>query len=150
MHDIKAIRDNPQPYDKGWASRGLSPQTPAILALDAELRSTQTMLQAAQSHRNDASRLIGMAKSRKDEVEAQRLMTELEGLKTAIAPNTEAEARLTAELHAILAALPNLPAADVPPGEDEHGNREIRRYGEPFKLETVRDHVDLGSDLGGM
>ena len=69
MHDIRALRDTPDAYDAAWARRGLSPQTPAILALDAELRAAQTALQAAQSGRNDASRLIGVAKGRKDEAE---------------------------------------------------------------------------------
>jgi len=67
MHDIKAIRDNPQAYDQGWASRGLEPQTPAILELDRKLRAAQTALQDAQSRRNDASKLIGQAKAKKDE-----------------------------------------------------------------------------------
>ncbi|HZZ36780.1 MAG TPA: serine--tRNA ligase, partial [Caulobacteraceae bacterium] len=127
MHDIKAIRDNPQAYDKAWASRGLAAQTPAILALDEKLRAAQTALQAAQSRRNDASKLIGQAKAKKDEAEAQRLMAEVEGLKSAIAENTEAETRLSAQLHELIAALPNLPAADVPLGEDEHANVEVRR-----------------------
>ena len=37
MHDIRAIRDDPQAFDRGWAARGLSPQSADILALDAEL-----------------------------------------------------------------------------------------------------------------
>ena len=49
-----------------------------------------------------------------------------------------------------MAALPNLPAADVPPGEDEHGNVEVRRWGEPFAIQNPKDHVDLGAALGLM
>jgi len=150
MHDIRAIRDNPAAYDAAWASKGLGPQTPAILALDEALRAAQTALQVAQSRRNAASKLIGQAKARKDEGEAQALMAEVETLKGAIAENTEAEARLGGQLHDILAALPNLPAADTPPGEDESGNVEVRRYGEPFTLEGAKDHVDLGAGLGMM
>ena len=73
MHDIKAIRDNPEAFDRAWASKGLAAQTPAILALDAELRTAQTALQAAQSRRNDASKLIGLAKANKDEPGAATL-----------------------------------------------------------------------------
>ncbi|HEX7758351.1 MAG TPA: serine--tRNA ligase [Caulobacteraceae bacterium] len=150
MHDIRAIRDNPQAYDQAWARRGLSAQTPAILALDEQLRAAQTALQAAQNRRNDTSKLIGMAKGRKDEAEAARLMAEVEGLKAEMSAQGEAETRLGGELRAVVAALPNLPAEDVPPGADEHHNVEVRRYGEPFKLERVKDHVDLGADLGLM
>lgn len=150
MHDIKAIRDNPEAYDKAWGSKGLSPQTPAILALDPELRAAQTALQAAQSRRNDASKLIGMAKAKKDEAQAAELMAEVDQLKGVIAEQTELEKSVGERLKDILAALPNLPADDVPLGEDETGNEEVRRWGEPFAIAAPKDHVDLGSALGLM
>src|SRR5580704_18135746 len=81
MHDIKAIRDNPDAFDRAWASRGLSPQTAELLKLDERLRAAQTSLQAAQNRRNEASKLIGQAKSRKEEATAAALMGEVEALK---------------------------------------------------------------------
>jgi seryl-tRNA synthetase len=148
MHDIKAIRENPEAYDRAWGSRGLSPQTPAILEIDAKLRAAQTALQTAQSRRNEASKLIGQAKARKDEPEAQRLMAEVEALKGTLAEQAEAEREAAEALRDLLATLPNLPAADVPRGEDEDGNIEIRRWGEPFAISNPKDHVDLGEGLG--
>jgi seryl-tRNA synthetase len=150
MHDIRAIRDDPQAFDRGWAARGLSPQTPAILALDAELRAGQTELQTAQSRRNEASRLIGMAKAKKDEAAAAVVMAEVEQLKGAIAELTDLERARLEALQTLVAALPNLPAAAVPPGEDENGNVEVRRWGEPFAIQNPKDHVDLGAALGLM
>ncbi|HUO12463.1 MAG TPA: serine--tRNA ligase [Caulobacteraceae bacterium] len=148
MHDIRAIRDDPDAFDRAWGSRGLSAQTPELLALDEALRAAQTALQAAQSRRNEASKLIGQAKAKKDEAAAQALMAEVEGLKGVITAETAAEIDIGAELRARLAALPNRPAADVPAGEDEHGNVEVRRYGEPYDIENPKDHVDLGARLG--
>jgi seryl-tRNA synthetase len=150
MHDIRAIRETPDAYDAGWAARGLSAQTPALLALDADLRSAQTALQAAQSRRNDASKLIGMAKAKKDEAEAAALMSEVEQLKDAIAKQGEVERAKGEALRALLAALPNLPAPDVPLGEDEAANVEDHRWGEPFAISRPKDHVDLGAALGLM
>jgi seryl-tRNA synthetase len=150
MHDIRAIRDDPQAFDRGWAARGLSPKTPAILALDAELRAVQTQLQTAQSRRNEASRLIGMAKAKKDEAAAAAVMAEVEQLKGVIAELTEQERSRLEALQTLVAALPNLPAGDVPAGEDEHGNVEVRRWGEPFAIQNPKDHVDLGAALGLM
>src|ERR1700722_395944 len=150
MHDIRAIRDDPQAFDRGWAARGLSPQTPAILALDAELRAVQTQLQTAQSRRNEASRLIGMGKAKKDEAAAAAVMADVEQLKGAIAELTEQERGRLDALQTLIAALPNLPATDVPAGEDEHGNVEVRRWGEPFAIQNPKDHVDLGAVLGLM
>jgi len=150
MHDIKAIRDNPEAYDRAWASKGLSAQTPVLLALDARLRAAQGASQAAQSQRNEASKLIGQAKARKDEAEASRLMAEVEAAKATIAEQGEAEREAGEALRAALAALPNLPAVDVPPGADEAGNVEVRRWGEPAKIENPKDHVELGEGLGLM
>ncbi|HEY3887353.1 MAG TPA: serine--tRNA ligase [Caulobacteraceae bacterium] len=150
MHDIRAIRDDPQAFDRGWAARGLSPQTPAILALDAERREIQTVLQSAQGLRNEISTAIGVAKARKDEVEAARHMASVDRLKTDIAEKSERERERAEALQTLIAALPNLPAADVPAGEDEHGNVEVRRWGEPFAIQTPKDHVDLGAALGLM
>jgi seryl-tRNA synthetase len=150
MHDIRAIRESPDTYDRGWASRGLAPQTAGILALDAALRQGQTALQAAQSRRNEASKLIGQAKARKDEAGAAALMAEVEGLKGVIAEASAAETEGEAGLRARLAPLPNLPAADVPEGADEHDNVEIRRWGEPAAFEAPKDHVELGARFGLM
>jgi seryl-tRNA synthetase len=150
MHDIRAIRDDPDAFDRAWGSRGLSRQTPEILALDERLRAAQTALQAAQSRRNEASKLIGQAKARKDEAAASALMAEVEGLKGTIAEETATEADAGAKLRALVAALPNRPANDVPLGADEHANVEVRRYSEPHRIDNPKDHVDLGTGLGMM
>ena len=148
MHDIRAIRENPQAYDKGWALKGLKPQTPAILELDAKLRSAQTAVQEAQARRNDASKQIGQAKAQRDETKAQALMAEVEQLKNAMAEQGEVEAAVGAQLRDLLSSLPNIPAADVPPGEDETKNVRQRAWGEPARPNNPKDHVDLGEPLG--
>ena len=150
MHDIRAIRDNPEAYDKGWALRGLEPQTPAILNLDRNLRAAQTALQEAQGRRNEASKLIGQAKAKKDEAEAQRLMAEVESLKSAMAVETDIEKTAGEQLSALLASLPNIPAPDVPVGADEHANVEQRRWGKAPIINSAKDHVTLGEALGLM
>ncbi len=150
MHDIKALRLDPEAYDRAWRARGLPPQTPRLLGVDADLRDAQTALQTAQSRRNEVSKLIGRAKAAKDEAAADAAMGEIESLKATIASETARETAAAAELHGLLAALPNLPADGVPEGEDESGNVEIRRWGEVSDQALKRDHVDLGEGLGLM
>jgi seryl-tRNA synthetase len=150
MHDIKAIRDDPDAFDRAWASRGLPPQTPELMRLDAELRRLLTEAQEQQAIRNDLSKRIGQAKARKDEAEAARLMAEVESFKSVLSEGGERQQAVRADLKTRLAALPNLPAPDVPEGADEHGNVEVRRWGEPFAIESPKDHVDLGAGLGMM
>jgi seryl-tRNA synthetase len=152
MHDVRAIRETPELYAKAWSAKGLSGAelVAQILDLDAKLRAAQTAWQAAQAERNDASKLIGQAKARKDEAEATRLMAHVETLKTALEQAAETERQAGEALKAILEGLPNIPASDVPPGESEHHNVEVRRWGEPFAISKPQDHQSLGEALGLM
>jgi len=148
MHDIRAIRETPELYEKQWAAKGMSGRVAELLEIDARLRAAQTALQAAQAERNESSKKIGQAKARKDEAEATRLMAHVETLKKTLEEQAEVERETGEQLRHILAALPNIPAPDVPPGEDENHNLEVRRWGEPFAIAAPKDHVDLGERLG--
>ena len=84
-------------------------------------------------------------------------MAEVAGLKEAIQQGEEQERVLQAELSDALAALPNLPAADVPPGKDENDNVpvEARAFKAPNRLpadelNAPKEHFDLGEALGMM
>ncbi|MEZ0497731.1 serine--tRNA ligase [Sphingomonas sp. IW22] len=149
MHDIRLIRENPQSFDAALARRGLSPIAADLVALDERRRAIVTELQVGQARRNEASKAIGAAKGKGDHAAAEALMAEVATLKTRL-PELEAEERtLTAELDAQLAAIPNLPAADVPDGADEDDNAEQKAVGEkPAFTFTPRDHADLGPALG--
>jgi len=156
MHDIRAIRENPQVYVAGWSSRGVDEAdglVAEILRLDAELRHAQTTGQDALAKRNAASKLIGAAMGRKDMAEADRLKAEVEALKGDIAAAAEVEATVGKQLRDLLAGLKNLAAEDVPDGEDEAGNVEVSRWGTPRLSEEegggpAKDHADLGEALG--
>src|SRR5450432_229932 len=107
MHDIRAIRETPEPYVKGWDAKGLSGSAlvAEITALDAKLRTAQTAWQSAQAERNDASKKIGAAKAAKDEVEAARLMAQVDALKAKLDAESEAEKSAGQALNDILAGL---------------------------------------------
>lgn len=151
MHDVRAIRDTPDAWVAGWSARGVEDAAAVvarILELDRDLRAAQTRAQEALAQRNAASKAIGAAMGRKDAAEAERLKAEVEALKGGIAEAEEQARTLKAELDGVLAALPNLAAADVPPGEDESGNVEVKAWGEPRTSGPAKDHADLGEALG--
>ncbi len=175
--DLKLIRDNPEGFDEALKKRGLDskgldefgldaalhkiaaeimqkqgvgPTTSAILAYDAERRLTIGALQEAQSRRNQISKEVGKAKAAKREDEAQTLMAEVGALKDAIATGEAREKELSAKLDEILSGTPNLPAEDVPVG-DESANTEIRRWREkPNFAFPPKQHFELGEALGMM
>lgn len=149
MHDIRTIRDNPAAFDAGLARRGLAPLSAEILAADAELRALQTEIQGSLARRNEASKLIGQAMAKGDKDQAESLKAEVAALKTQLPDQESAEREKLAALQARLAAIPNLPAEDVPAGEDESGNVEISRWGTPREFDfQPLEHADFAPALG--
>ena len=149
MHDIRAIREDPAAFDAGLQKRGLGPQAAGLLQLDEARRARVTEAQALQTRRNEASKEIGKAKAARDEATAQALMAEVAGLKDRMTLLESEAADAGRALDDVLAALPNIPVADVPEGEDEQANVELKRWGTLRSFDfTPRDHADLGPALG--
>lgn len=151
MHDIKAIRDNPQAFDAGLMRRGLSALSPSLLAIDERRRGAILASEQAQARRNAASKEIGDAKKAKDEARAGKLMAEVAELKTKM-PELEAAAKTAdEELFRELSAIPNLPLDEVPDGTDEHGNVQHHLFGKARNYGFApKPHDDLGGALGYM
>ncbi len=149
MHDIRLIRDDPAAFDAALAKRGVAPQSASLVTLDEERRATIADSQTAQTRRNELSKAIGQAKAQKDEVKAQALMAEVASLKEAVPALEADEAQLGGELQAMLAAIPNLPAADVPEGGGEDDNALVHTRGTPTTFTfTAREHDAIGPALG--
>jgi seryl-tRNA synthetase len=153
MHDIRAIRENPEAFDEGLLRRGLSPQAESLIALDEKRRAAILALQSAQERRNAVSKQIGVAMARKDSVAADDYRAEVAGLKATMPELEAAERESGAALDVELAAIPNLPLADTPDGKDENDNVELRQHGslptfpEGFK---PKEHFEIGEALGLM
>ncbi len=151
MHDIKAIRENPAAFDAGLKRRGLAPQSTAILAIDEERRTLLQSLQEAQSRRNDLSKQVGEAMKAGDKAKAEAIKADVAALKDTITKGEESDRTLTQKVNDALAVIPNLPLDDVPDGTDEHGNVEVRRWGQKpsFNYEP-KQHFELGEKLAQM
>jgi seryl-tRNA synthetase len=153
MHDIRAIRENPQAFDEGLRRRGLNPRAEELVALDEKRRAAILALQSAQERRNAVSKQIGVAMARKDTVAADDYRAEVAGLKATMPELEAAEREAGAALDVELAAVPNLPLEDTPDGKDENDNVELRQHGsrptfpEGFK---PREHFEIGEALGLM
>jgi seryl-tRNA synthetase len=153
MHDIKAIRDDPQAFDAGLARRGLGPRAESLIALDERRRGAIAALQRAQERRNAASKEIGAAMAHKDIAAADDLKAEVAGLKATMPELEAAEREAGLKLDGELASIPNLPLDDVPDGPDESANVEVRRWGQAPTLAGMnkpREHFEIGEALGLM
>ena len=149
MHDLKALRADPDAFAAGLARRGISDAADALLAADAERRAAETKAQEALARRNAASKEIGAAMAAKDGAKAEALKAEVAGLKDEIAALEEAARTASDKAEALLVSLPNLPAADVPDGVDEHGNVEVMRWGSPRAFDFAPlEHDIVAAKLG--
>lgn len=144
MHDIRAIRDNPDHFDAALARRGDSAMSEQVLSIDSARRAKIQAAELAQADQNKASKLVGAAKASGDEAEFERLRALVAEKKADVARlNDEAKAE-DARLTDLLARIPNLPADDVPEGADEDGNVEIKLWGTPKTFEfTAKEHFDI-------
>jgi seryl-tRNA synthetase len=151
MHDIKWIRDNADAFDAALKRRGLGALSKSLLAIDEKRRAAIMASEQAQARRNSASKEIGDAKKAKDDGRAAKLMAEVAELKTTM-PQLEAATKAAdEELAKELAAIPNLPLDDVPPGLDEHGNVRRHIFGAARSYAfTPKPHDELGDGLGFM
>ncbi len=148
MHDIKAIRDNPAAFDAGLARRGLAAQAAQLIAIDEDKRACQSRLQDAQNKRNALSKDVGAAMKAGDKDKAETIKAEVAALKDAITAGEDEERKLSQKLNDELSRIPNIPLDEVPDGTDEHGNVEVRRWGEPPRMNfEPRQHFDVGETL---
>jgi len=156
MHDIRAIRDNPEAFAAALERRGNLDVGALVLSIrktDEELRALLTDLQQKQARRNEASKQIGQAKAKKDEAQASALMAEVAGLKDAIQQGEQKQRDLEADLRNQLAVIPNIPADDVPQGADENANVpvEARHYKATRNaaggINNPKEHFELGEAL---
>jgi seryl-tRNA synthetase len=149
MHDLRAIRENPEAFDAAMARRGLTNRSVAILALDAERRSHVADQQRYETERNAISKRIGEAKRAGLEtsgIEASGLELR-DKISTAKGLAEDAETKL----HALLSELPNILDAETPDGRDEANNAEVKRFGEIKNFAfTAKQHFEIGEALGLM
>ncbi len=149
MHDIRAIRKNPEAFDAALARRGAEPQAEMLVALDEARRALTTQQQEAQTRRNDLSKQVGQAKAAKDEERAQALMAEVGQLKQVLEDLNLAQSAADEALRTALVAIPNLPAVDVPNGANEDDNQLVHTIGtQPAFAFTPGEHHEFGPALG--
>ncbi len=149
MHDIRTIRDNPEAFDAHMARRGLAGVSGEVLALDEARRAAIQTAETEQAEANRAAKAVGAAKARGDEAEFERLRALVAEKKAEIARlNDQAKAR-DAALADLLMGLPNLVADDVPDGDSEDDNVELRRWGTPKAFAfSPKEHYQLGAARG--
>ena len=144
MLDPKLLRTDIQSVADKLATRGFDFDVAAFNVLEAQRKDLQTKTQDLQTERNNKSKNIGKAKLQGQDV--QPLLDEVAHLGDALDAAKKQFDDVQAKLDALLMTIPNLPHESVPAGKDEHGNVQVRVWGEPTILSfPPKDHIDLGA-----
>lgn len=146
MLEIQQLRTDLDNVTRQLAKRGFTFPVEAFNALEGERKIVQTQTQELQAQRNAASKKIGQAKSKGEDVSA--IMAQVANLGDALKQTEEHLERIQQQLQKILLEVPNLQHASVPEGSDETGNVQIRCWGEPRQFDfDIQDHVSIGEGL---
>ncbi|MEQ1639626.1 MAG: aminoacyl--tRNA ligase-related protein, partial [Novosphingobium sp.] len=149
MHDIKFIRENPEDFDAGLARRGAGPLSATILELDVQVRAAQTEADKLLAERNGMSKSIGRFMAEGDHSAANAAKAVVESIKKGLPVLEAFQREKGTDLRDLMVSCPNLPAAEVPDGEDEAENVEVAIWGTPRKFNfQPKEHADLGPALG--
>ncbi len=140
MLDLKYIRAHPDAVQAGAAKKRIAIDLDRLLDLDRESRELTARLDVLRATQNEASKAIGKAPP----AERAKLAEEQKLKKAELKQEEDRVAALSAELHALLLSIPNVPAAEVPEGKDDSENVEVKRWGEPRRFDfEPKDHVAL-------
>jgi seryl-tRNA synthetase len=145
MLDIRAIREDPEPFRAGLARRNLAEAVDELLAADARRRALLTQVDELRAAQNKASKAIGGAEGDRK----QQLIAEVSAVSAQLKELEPALAEAEAELSRLLAATPNVPHPSAPDGFTDEDAVEVRRHLEPTTFDFApRDHAELGALLG--
>jgi seryl-tRNA synthetase len=147
MLDIKRIRQNPQELADAMARRHKPVDVSGFLTLDERRRELLAQVEALKNQRNEESKRVATMKRAGED--AQPVMERMRAVGERIAELDAEVAGIDGQLDALLLNVPNIPLPEVPDGEDETGNVEQRRWGEPRQFAwEPKPHWDVGTELG--
>ena len=150
MLDPALLRHHPDTLaERLQTTRGYHLDVSALKSLESQRKALGIKTQDLQAVRNATSKAIGRAKANGQAVD--ELMTTMHGLADTLKA-TQVELEIVQQkIDGLALEIPNLPAADVPIGQDESDNVEITRWGLPSAMDfAVKDHVELGLRHNGL
>lgn len=150
MLDLNYVRENLESVRTALRNRNFPDESlESFVRLDKLRREVIGESDHVNQQRNAASKTIGGLMQAGQREEAEKVKQEVAGLKDKQSGLESKRKEVEAEMDELLSGLPNVPDEDVPVGNDESANVEIRRWGEIREFDfEVKDHVDLGEALG--
>jgi seryl-tRNA synthetase len=147
MIDPKLLRQSAADVAANLARRGFEFDADGYLALEERRKALQVETEQLQSERNASAKQIGKAKAQGEDIEP--LLAAVKDLGDRLEASQASLQEVQTTLRDIELGLPNLLSDDVPTGDSEEDNTEVRTWGTPTELGfEARDHIELGEGLG--
>src|SRR6185503_4448372 len=147
MHDLGVFRANLESTAARLATRGLTLPLDEFRELDRRRREAITESEQLRAEQNGMSREI--ARLRKEGVDTAEAQQRSRAMNERIGELAKDVEEADTRFREMLAGIPNVPHESVPVGKSAEDNVEIRRVGEPTKMDlSPKAHWDLGPELG--
>ena len=147
MLDLKRLKKDPKSVADNLKKRGFKLDLDTWTNLETSRKSLQSDTENLQAELNEISKEIGILK--KEGSDSSKLEKKAGEITSAIKSQSKDLNSVLDEVDKFISSIPNLIDDDVPEGNDEEDNLELRVSGDIRNFDfTPKDHLELGSNLG--
>jgi len=148
MIDLKLLQKDFDEVKRKLLRKGVDEKLLERLRIkNEELKEAKKEYEALQAAQNAMSKEFGVYKREGKDI--SKLKARVDENKIRVADAIEIQRLRQEELEAIAMAIPNIPDDNVPDGEDEEDNVELKRVLEPRKFDfTPKEHWELAEQNG--
>jgi len=144
MLDIAFIRANPDVIKEGIRKKRMKMDVDELLAADEEARKLRAQVESLRADRNRLSKEIPSLKGGEKDSAVSQVKSLKDSLNATEPKLKEKEERF----EKLMLLVPNPPLPEVPEGESDDDNVEVRRFGEPRNFDfPIKDHLELAESL---
>ncbi len=137
MHNLKLIRENPDIFKKKILDRNINFDSGELLDLDKKNRD---LIQKKEKLEQE-KKIISKTKDKSQFTKSKKISYEIENLH-------DSQNKIQKKIDKILEFIPNIALDDVPLGNDEKSNKELKKVGDIPKFNfKSQSHYDLGKKL---
>lgn len=146
MLDIKLIRTETEKVKRALARRKEVVDIDSLLKLDGEKRELLFGVEQLKQKQNEVSKSIPALK--KEGKDVAPIFEEMKKLSDEIKEIDEKVREYDEKINAMMLTIPNIPNDEVPDGDTDEDNVEIRKFSEPTKFSfEPKAHWDIGAEL---
>ncbi|MBM3302615.1 MAG: serine--tRNA ligase, partial [Deltaproteobacteria bacterium] len=144
MLDVAFIRNNPEVIKEGIRKKRMKVDIDELLATDEEVRKLRSRVESLRADRNRLSKEIQKLKGE----DKEKAILQVKSIKDDLA-GLEPELRAAEErFEQLMLMVPNPPLPEVPEGDSDDDNVEVRVFGEPPQFDfPAKDHLELAEAL---